>query len=77
MKNITLTVDEDVLEKVRVVAAQNRTSVNAMVREYLTEIAGRDEKLAKARHGLLQLMDSSGGRMQPGAKFNREETYER
>ena len=47
MKNITLAIDDEVLDKVRVVAARKRMTVNAMVRDFLTEIAGRDEKLAR------------------------------
>ena len=77
MKNITLAVEEGVLEKVRLVAAQKRTTVNAMVRDYLAEIAGRDEKIANARRELLRLMETSEGRMGPDWKFSREETYER
>ncbi|MBA4174560.1 MAG: hypothetical protein C0511_18385, partial [Hyphomicrobium sp.] len=34
-KNITLAIDEHLLDKVRVLAAMKRTSVNEMVREYL------------------------------------------
>ncbi len=34
-KNITLAIDEDLLDKVRVLAAMRRTSVNAMIREFM------------------------------------------
>ena len=77
MKNITLAIDEEVLDKVREVAVQKRTTVNAMVRDFLAEIAGRDEKVAQARRELLRLMETSNGRMGPDWKFSREETYER
>ena len=77
MKNITLAIDEEVLEKVREVAVQKRTTVNAMVRDFLGEIAGRDEKVAQARRELLRLMETSKGRMGPDWKFSREETNER
>jgi predicted nucleic acid-binding protein len=43
-KNITFAIDEEVLDRVRVIAAQQKTTVNAMVRAFLTEtadIAGR------------------------------------
>ena len=63
MKNITLAIDEDVLDKVRIVAAEKKTTVNALVREFLADLANRDEKLAQARKQLLQLMDTSKGRM--------------
>ena len=77
MKNITLAIDEDVLDKVRIVAAERKTTVNALVREFLADLANRDEKLAQARKQLLQLMDTSKGRMAPDWKFDREETHER
>ena len=37
MKNITLAVDEDVLDRVRVIAAERKTTVNGLVREYLEQ----------------------------------------
>jgi Arc/MetJ family transcription regulator len=77
MKNITLAIDDEILDKVRIVAAHKRTTVNAMVREYLSEVAGRDEKQAEARKQLLRLMETSKGRMAPDWKFDREETHER
>jgi len=75
MKNITLAIDEDVLERARLVAAeQKKTTVNAMVREFLADVAGRDERLEKAREGLRELMRNSKGRMRADFKFDREET---
>ena len=41
-KNITLAIDEDLLDKVRVLAAMRRTSVNAMVRDFLKREAERE-----------------------------------
>lgn len=35
-KNLTLAIDGDLLDRARVVAAVRRTTVNAMVREFLT-----------------------------------------
>jgi hypothetical protein len=77
MKNITLAIDDEVLDRVRVVAAKKKTTVNALVREFLADLAGRDERLAEARKQLLRLMDTSRGRMAPDWKFDREETHER
>jgi hypothetical protein len=77
MKNITLAIEDEVLDKVRIVAAEQKTTVNAMVREFLAEVAGRDERLERAREGLRELMRNSKGRMRPDFKFNREETHER
>lgn len=75
-KNITLAIDEDVLDKVRVHAARRQTTVNGMVREYLSRIANEDEWLAETRREMKALMDNSSGRLEPGYKWSREETYE-
>ncbi len=77
MKNITLAIDKDILDRVRIVAAEKKTTVNALVREFLADLASRDERLAEARKQLLRLMDTSKGRMAPDWKFDREETHER
>jgi DICT domain-containing protein len=77
MKNITLAIEDEVLDKVRIVAAEKKTTVNALVREFLTDLASRDERLAEARKQLLRLMDTSEGRMAPDWKFDREEIHER
>ena len=77
MKNITLAIEDDILERARVVAAEKKTTVNAMVREFLAEVTDRDERREKARAALLDLMRNSKGRMRPDFKFDREETHER
>jgi DICT domain-containing protein len=77
MKNITLAIEDEILDKVRIVAAEKKTTVNALVREFLTDLASRDERLAEARKQLLRLMDTSEGRMAPDWKFDREEIHER
>ena len=77
MKNITLAIEDDILDKVRVVAAEKKTTVNAMVREFLADIAGRDERREKARRELLELMRTSTARIRPDFKFDRDETHER
>jgi Family of unknown function (DUF6364) len=77
MKNLTLAIDDEVLDKVRIVAAEKKTTVNALVRDFLTEIANRDERREKARRELLQLMRGSKARMRADFKFDREESHER
>ena len=41
-RNITLSVPDDLLRKVKVLAAQRDTSVSAIVTELLTELVGAD-----------------------------------
>ena len=77
MKNITLAIDDEVLDRARLVATEKKTTVNAMVREFLTEVGKREDRIAAARRELLHLMDTSEGRMAPGWTFDRDETHER
>jgi hypothetical protein len=57
MKNITLAVDETLLDQVRVYAAKRGTTVNALVREYLIEVASSDDRIQRAR---AEIRDMSG-----------------
>lgn len=76
MKNITLAVDEEVLATVRAYAARNNTSVNGLVRDYLTRLAQQDDRAAQARQRLVEL--SAQSPMQLGAwRWNRDEIYDR
>jgi hypothetical protein len=43
-KNLTLTIDEDLLRTARRIALDRNTSVNRMVREYLAETVRRCER---------------------------------
>jgi hypothetical protein len=45
-RNVTLTVDEDLLREARAVAAQRHTSVNEMVREFLTNVVSQERRRA-------------------------------
>ena len=43
MSNITLSVDEEVIRKVKKIALDRNTTLTAMVRDYLNALAARDE----------------------------------
>jgi hypothetical protein len=76
MRNITLSVDEDVLAAVRRHAAERKSSVNALVREYLTNLAAHEDRARRARVRLRQLSKQSHGRL--GKKtWTREELHDR
>ena len=76
MKNITLSVDDEVLTVVRRYAAERNSSVNALVREYLTNLAGHEDRARQARERLRQLSKQSQGRL--GKKtWSRQDLHER
>lgn len=76
MKNITLAIDERVLEEVRVYAAKRSTTVNALVREYLKRLTDEEAQLADTRERMRELIDNSEAELGPDYVWNREEIYE-
>ncbi len=81
-KNLTLSIEEDLLDKARVLAAMKRTSVNEMVREFLARVVREEQERDESREQLLELIDRSTGGMgeSPGEdrgawRPSREETY--
>jgi Family of unknown function (DUF6364) len=74
MKNITLSVDEATLKKAREAARHRGRSLNALIREYLEELAGAKHR-ARAVANLRRLWAEGGGHS-GGRKIKREEAYE-
>jgi hypothetical protein len=72
--NLTLSVDEAVVEKARKVAEAQGTSLNALVREYLESLAGKGRGKEVAREMEKFWKESRGN--SGGWKWNREELYE-
>jgi hypothetical protein len=76
MKNVTLSVDEDVLVRVRRYAVERRSSVNALVREYLKTLAEKEDRAQGARRRLRELSRSSRAKL--GARsWARADLHER
>lgn len=80
-KNITLAIDEDLLDKARVLAAMRRTSVNEMVREFLSaEVDGVTQDARKADwDALFRMLDESAPDRRKGLEGGlprRDEMYD-
>jgi hypothetical protein len=75
-KNLTLAIDADLLDKVRVIAAIEKTTVNAMVRDFLTETANRHNRTQKVRNRLALRSRKSEGRVGP-ITWSRDELHDR
>jgi hypothetical protein len=77
MKNVTLSIEEDVLAAARKYAAAHNTTVNGLVREYLGRLAAQEDRAGRARKQLAQLAAESS--CDPGEdwKWNREQLYDR
>ena len=76
MKNITLSVEDEVLAAVRRHAAERNSTVNALVREYLTNLAQHHDRARRARARLRQLSKQSQGRLGKKA-WTREDLHDR
>lgn len=71
--NLTLSVDEKIVEKAREVARRQGTSLNELLRRYIASLAGKrtGEEVAAD----LQRLWAEGTGNSGGWKFNREEIY--
>ena len=58
-KNITLALDEDQLGRLRIYAAQHRTTVNALFRKHADELLDGDDRKAEARARLSEMMKAN------------------
>jgi plasmid stability protein len=76
MKNITLSVDENVLATVRRRAAEKNTTVNAMVRDFLTGIASQEDRVKQARIRIREMSENSPCRLGERT-WTRDDLYAR
>jgi hypothetical protein len=63
MRRITISVDDEVLAAVRRHAAERNSTVNALVREFLTAVAGYEDRARRARARIRQLSKQSKARL--------------
>jgi hypothetical protein len=75
IKNITLAIDEALLEQARALAERRRTSLNALVRALLASEIEQEDRIATAKRGMKRLMDESRGTMPSDYRWNRDEVY--
>lgn len=92
MRNITVSVDEETHRLARIRAAERDTSVSALVREYLRDLAGERgatvgrtsqlvetprERSRRIREELLDDIRATRGGFRASDNLSREEIYER
>lgn len=76
MKRITLSIDGDVIRAVRRHAAERGSTLNAIVREFLTALANREDRTRKARQRIVELSERSTARIGCHA-WTREDLHKR
>ena len=58
--NVTLAIEEELLQAARAVAAERQTSVNDMVRQYLKQVVGEDRRRRAAWERIKSLVEQPG-----------------
>ena len=81
MKNITVTVPDDVYRRARVHAAEHDTSVSSLVADYLGELTtARDAEFERVLRLQEQILDEIAHRATPfsaASRLSREELHDR
>ncbi|TVQ24908.1 MAG: ribbon-helix-helix protein, CopG family [Spirochaetaceae bacterium] len=80
MKNITVSVDDEVYHRARLRAALMNTSVSALVRDALTEIAGSElefERLRAVEQSLRRQIALRGVVFSAADRTTRDEAHDR
>lgn len=74
MKNLTVSVDDSTLERARAAAQKRGRSLNALIREFLDELAGARQR----RHAAAELRKlwAEGTGDSGGKKITRDDAYE-
>ena len=73
--NLTLSLDDKLLDRARKLAARRGVSLNQMIRDYLSEVTG--EPSPEELVGELDSLWAESGGDSRGWRFNREELYDR
>jgi hypothetical protein len=76
MKNVTLALDESLLREARQIAADRSTTLNAMIREFLQELAERESQASQARQRIVELCRVSQAEVGP-ITWTRDDLHER
>jgi len=74
--NITLSADENLIQKCREYAKKHNTSLNKLVRKYLERLVSIEEGTTRGKE-FAAIAKEFAGESETGYHFNREELYDR
>lgn len=75
VSNVTITIDDDLLRRARIRALENRTSVNAVLREFLEAYVGANDRRIRAMEAVIQLSKRTRAGS-GGARWTRDELHD-
>jgi len=76
MKNVTIALDESLLREARRIAADRSSTLNAMIRGFLEELARRESRAVKARRRIVELCRKTDAEIGPRT-WSRDDLHER
>lgn len=76
MKNITVTVDDEIYRKARVKAAERATSLSALVKQFLTDLTAGESDIERLKGEERALRDRIGS-FRAAGRLVREDAHER
>jgi post-segregation antitoxin (ccd killing protein) len=76
MRNITVTVDDDTYKRARVAAAERDTSVSALVKAYLAQLASQETETERLKRQEREIR-SRIGTFNASDRLSREELHSR
>ncbi len=76
MKNITVSIDDETYRQARIKAAEQNTSVSALVREFLKHVVNRWKPADRATDELFAVLDRATS-FRASKRMTREESHER
>lgn len=76
MTNVTLSIEEEDLKRARVIALQEGSSLNAVIREFVKDYIGNNSYYQEITQRILQQAEGSQFNSD-GRNWTRDELYER
>jgi plasmid stability protein len=83
MKNITISIDDDLYRQARMKAAEQSTSISALFRNFLLRLTVNEgaetefERLAREERELYAYLDAQGIGLNPAQNLTRDELHDR
>ena len=74
--NITLSADQEIIKKSRQYAKKCGTTLNSIIRNYLKDISGENDRRENAEE-FSRLAATGAGCSEPGYRFDRNTTHDR
>jgi len=77
VKNITVSVPDEIYTQARVKAAKKRTSVSALVRAYLIDFVAGEDEFERLLRVQQEVIESMGDGFSAGNRLSREQVHAR